>query len=127
MQLARPQIAREKGIDDVAAPSIGSRSGAEPAGLRYALMIAGAIFAGVAVRAMFVASSGFPLNDGGMFYAMVRDIQGAGYTIPQFTSYNDAHIPFTYPPLGFYLAALVNDATPLSLVQVFRVLPLTLS
>ncbi|HEX5479229.1 MAG TPA: hypothetical protein VFY79_05865 [Dehalococcoidia bacterium] len=127
MQLARPQIARPERADDIPAPSVVGRNGAEPAGLRYALMIAGAIFIGVAVRAMFVAASGFPLNDGGMFYAMVRDIQGAGYTIPQFTSYNDAHIPFTYPPLGFYLAAVVNDATPLSLVQVFRVLPLALS
>jgi hypothetical protein len=90
-------------------------------------MVAGAVLVGFAVRALFVFSSSFPLNDGGMFFAMVRDVQGAGYTIPRFTSYNGSHIPFAYPPLGFYLAAVLDDATPLGLVQVFRLLPLLFS
>jgi 4-amino-4-deoxy-L-arabinose transferase-like glycosyltransferase len=59
-----------------------------------------------------------------MFYAMARDLQHNGYRLPEFTTYNSANIPFTYPPLGFYASALIDDLTPLSLVQVFRWLPL---
>lgn len=79
---------------------------------------------GLYARLHYVLASDFPLNDGGMFYAMVRDIQRAGYALPSFTSYNDASIPFAYPPFSFYLAALLDDLTPLSLVDVFRFLPL---
>jgi hypothetical protein len=90
--------------------------------LTYALL--GAIALGVGVRAFHVLSSDFPLNDGGLFYAMTRDLQDNSYRLPEFTSYNGGGIPFTYPPVGFYLAALLEDLTPLSLLEVFRWLPL---
>jgi hypothetical protein len=83
-----------------------------------------AISLGVFVRGFHVLSSTFPLNDGGMFYAMARDLQHSGYRLPEFTTYNNANIPYTYPPLGFYVSALLDDLTPLSLIQVFRWLPL---
>ncbi|MHB8682907.1 MAG: hypothetical protein ACYC9X_01105 [Dehalococcoidia bacterium] len=89
--------------------------------------MAAAIMIGFTVRAMFVLPASFPLNDGGMFYAMVRDVQASAYRLPAFTSYNGAHIPFAYPPLGFYLAAVVNDLTPLGLIGVLHFLPLVLS
>src|SRR5688572_14528043 len=59
-----------------------------------------------------------------MFYAMARDLQHSGYQLPEFTSYNSGEIPYTYPPLGFYAAALLDDLTPLSMLEVFRWLPL---
>ncbi|MGE3984821.1 MAG: glycosyltransferase family 39 protein [Dehalococcoidia bacterium] len=83
-----------------------------------------AIALGFFVRGFHVLSSDFPLNDGGMFYAMARDLQHNAYRLPEFTTYNSADIPFTYPPLGFYASALLDDLTPLSLIQVFRWLPL---
>jgi hypothetical protein len=86
--------------------------------------IAVAIVLGVAVRAFHIFSSDFPLNDGGMFFAMARDLQDNGYRLPEYTSYNSGDIPFTYPPLGFYAAALLDDLTPLGMFDVFRVLPL---
>jgi hypothetical protein len=86
--------------------------------------IVAVIALGVLVRALHVLSSDFPLNDGGLFYAMTQDLQQSGYRLPDFTSYNDASIPFSYPPLGFYASALVADLTPLSLEDVFRFLPL---
>jgi len=39
-------------------------------------------------------------------------------------SYNSAAIPFAYPPLAFYLAALLADLTPLNLFQILVVVPL---
>jgi hypothetical protein len=58
---------------------------------------------------------------------MVRDLQAAHYHLPAFTSYNGAGIPYAYSPLGFYLAGLLDDWTPLTLLHVFRWLPLTVT
>jgi hypothetical protein len=89
--------------------------------------VAFAVALGVVVRAYHVLSHEFPLNDGGLFFAMVRDLQAAHYHLPAFTSYNDAGIPFGYSPLGFYLAGFLDDWTPLTLVGAFRWLPLVSS
>jgi hypothetical protein len=51
----------------------------------------------------------FPVNDGGMFLDMIRDLRASGYALPQVTSYNRSDIPFAYPPFGFYLARLLAD------------------
>ena len=91
---------------------------------RYRLALGAAIAVAFAVRAYHVLSQDFPLNDGGLFFAMTRDLQEAGYRLPAFTSYNAADIPFGYSPLGFYLAGLLDDLTPLSLTDAFRWLPL---
>ncbi|MFM8427194.1 MAG: hypothetical protein ACKOBL_18670, partial [Chloroflexota bacterium] len=47
-------------------------------------------------------SAFFPLNDGGLFFQMITDLQSNSYKIPDFTSYNFASIPYAYPPLAFY-------------------------
>jgi len=74
---------------------------------RYRIALVSAVLLGVGVRAFHVLSHGFPLNDGGLFFSMVRDLQAAHYHLPAFTSYNDAGIPYAYSPLGFYLAGLL--------------------
>lgn len=88
------------------------------------LMLAAAVAIGVTVRALHALSAAFPLNDGALFYQMVRDLQAAHYRLPAFTTYNDASIPFAYSPLGFYLVAALNDLTGMSLVDLFRWVPL---
>lgn len=85
-----------------------------------------ALALGALVRAGFTFSTDFPLNDGGMFYAMAGDLRGNGYRLPEYSSYNFDSIPFAYPPLPFYAAALLADAG-LPLLDVFRLLPLALS
>jgi hypothetical protein len=97
---------------------------AEISSLAYAAMIVGAIGLAVLVRATIVLSSDFPLNDGGMFFAMARDLQASHYALPSVTTYNSSQIPFAYPPLGIYVAALINGVTPVGLVTVFRFMPL---
>ncbi len=72
-------------------------------------------------------ASDFPLNDGGLFYVMVRDLQAAGFALPATTTYNDAALPYAYPPLGFYLAGLLASVGPWSLLDLFRWLPLACS
>ena len=83
-----------------------------------------AIVLGVFVRAEYVFSADFPLNDGGLFYQMAREIQQAHFALPTVTAYNQANIPFAYPPLGFYLVAALDQLTPVSLMQWFRFIPL---
>ncbi|GAB4544332.1 MAG: hypothetical protein Fur002_17420 [Anaerolineales bacterium] len=82
---------------------------------------------GGAARAYPILVNHFPLVDGGMFYAMIQDLQAAHFALPQFTSYNHADIPFAYPPLGFYLAGLLNAWAGAPPLEILRWLPLSLS
>ncbi len=118
---ARPPQLRivDSAVDDATGIALSSRT--------YALAILGAIGLGFLVRAGFVLGSDFPLNDGGLFYQMVRDLQHAHYALPDTTTYNSDSLPFVYPPLGLYLAALLNDTTGMGLATVFRLVPLIAS
>ncbi len=111
-----------------------SRIGAYLSRLRWAerayLVIAAiGIGLGFLVRFLHVTAlgQGFPLNDGGMFYAMVEDLRAAGYALPAETSYNGGDIPYVYPPFSFYVAAVLVDLGGWSLIDVFRFLPLIVS
>jgi len=92
--------------------------------LRGGALILAAIGVGVAVRAIHALSASFPLNDGALFYQMVRDLQAAHYHLPAFTTYNHEHIPYAYSPFGFYLVALLNEVTGVALTDLFRWVPL---
>lgn len=91
------------------------------------LVVFAALLPGILVRAFHVFSTDFPLNDGGMFYVMARDLQANHFVPPSTTTYNGENIPFAYPPVAIYLAALLDRITPLSLTTLFRVLPLLFS
>jgi len=69
----------------------------------------------------------FPINDGGLFYAMTGDLQANGFHLPAFVSYNHTNIPFVYPPLGFYLAGFLSSLTGWSLLKIFQFLPAILA
>ena len=85
------------------------------------------VFAGLLIRAIPVLTADFPLNDGGLFYAMTRDLQRANFLLPATTTYNGLDIPFAYPPLGFYLAGILSSAGGISLLDLFRFLPMVIS
>lgn len=84
-------------------------------------------FAGGFVRLQPAILSAFPLNDGGLFYAMTMDLKNHGFLLPQTTTYNLAGIPFAYPPLAFYLTALLNIATGWQVLDLIRILPALVS
>lgn len=63
---------------------------------------------GAVLRLAPVVGSEFPLNDGGLFMTMARDLTANGWVPPASTSYNDLGIPFAYPPGGFYLVGLLE-------------------
>ncbi|MBI5351613.1 MAG: glycosyltransferase family 39 protein [Chloroflexi bacterium] len=88
-----------------------------------ALFLFTALLFGAVVRFVPAISNGFPLNDGGMFYTMIGDLKANHYILPQATSYNFSNIPFAYPPLGFYIGAVISGILPVSILQILLWLP----
>jgi hypothetical protein len=82
---------------------------------------------GLYVRLFPLFKTNFPLVDGGMFYTMIKDLQASHFALPVFTTYNQAEIPFAYPPLAFYIAGLVNIVTGISLIDIIKWMPVFLS
>jgi hypothetical protein len=93
----------------------------------YALWIALALAFAAIVRLRPFVTSDWPLNDGGMFVTAVSEILRNRYALPTTLEYNGLAIPFAYPPLAFYVAALVSDLGRVPLTDVFRALPLFFS
>lgn len=87
------------------------------------LVLGVAMLFGLLVRFLPGLMAGFPLNDGGMFLSMIRDLKGSSYALPENTSYNYLQIPYTYPPLGFYLGRLISDVFHISELEILRWLP----
>jgi hypothetical protein len=87
------------------------------------LILIAAILFGAWFRIMPAWLAGFPVNDGGMFYTMILDLQANHYIAPLFTTYNHTFIPFAYPPLGFYIGAGLSDLFGISPLAIIRWLP----
>ncbi len=79
------------------------------------------------IRLIPVLRADFPLNEGGMFYVMAKNISDNHYWLPSFTTYNGMHIPFAYSPLSFYLTALLHDVFHFTYIDILRFVPLILS
>jgi len=92
------------------------------------LVLAFCIFLAAIIRLQLLLATPRPLNDGGLFLAMTRDLQAAGYRLPEFTTYNlPDRIPYAYPPLSFALAGALNQLLGADLLQVLRWLPFVLN
>lgn len=94
---------------------------------RASLALALIVTLGGLIRLTHVARSDFPLGDGGLFLAIVELLRVRGYALPVSIQYNALEIPFGYPPLGFYLAAIAGQVTGVESLQVLRVLPVAFS
>jgi hypothetical protein len=78
-----------------------------------------ALTAALAVRAYLAATSHFPINDGALFYEFVRGVAASFPGLPAFVAYNGLDVPFGYPPLSFWVGALLTrlGVAPLDVVQ----------
>ena len=65
----------------------------------------------------------FPINDGGMFFVMMKDLQASRFIPPAFTTYNNLNIPFAYPPLALYIGAGISSLFNISLIKILQWLP----
>lgn len=82
---------------------------------------------GLAVRLAAPIMSQFPLNDGGLFHEMIVDLVSNGLRLPFATTYNNADIPFVYPPLAIYFTAILAKMTGLATLDLLRILPAVFS
>ena len=79
------------------------------------------------LRAIPLVGHDWPVGDGGLFYAMVGELKANGLALPMTTAFDQAGIPFAYPPLALELAALLESVAGLTRADLFRWLPLTFS
>ena len=84
-------------------------------------------FVGLLIRLSLPLISAFPLNDGGLFYSMIGDLQHNHYALPMSTSYNASNLPFAYPPLGLYITAFLAELFRIPLLDLLRLAPAVLS
>jgi hypothetical protein len=82
---------------------------------------------GLMMRLSMPLISLFPLNDGGLFYTMIRDLQYNRYALPLSTSYNSLDLPFAYPPFGLYVSAFIVEIFRVPLLDFLRLAPGVLS
>ena len=61
------------------------------------VLVAAALILGSIVRLIPVLGSDFPINDGGLFAAMIDDLVRHGPSLPRVVDYNGGDIPFAYP------------------------------
>ena len=94
---------------------------------RHIIITSALLFIGFAIRASFIIGAEFPLNDGGFFLSMIRDLQAAGGALPVYTTYNHSQIPFVYPPLAFYLVDFVASRFSISELSLLTYLPIVFS
>lgn len=93
----------------------------DPGGLLLALVL------GLLVRLNFVGLADFPINDGGLFYVMLRAVRAAGGWVPQYVQYGGQRLPFAYPPLPFLAAASLTRVLPVSELVIEQWLPFAIS
>jgi hypothetical protein len=91
------------------------------------LALLGAIFLGAFIRLYPAFTTDFPINDGGLFYRFILELQKQAYRLPLNSTYNQAQIPFVYPPLSFYFAGLSSAIFHVPLLDVLRWLPALVS
>lgn len=86
---------------------------------RNILILSIIFLAGFFLRFRYISGAEFPLNDGGLFYQMTRELIRNNFKLPEFSTYNLNDIPFAYPPLGFYVTGLISQTLNVDLLQVF--------
>jgi hypothetical protein len=86
-------------------------------------LLSAALLFGMISRFLPGLQAGFPLNDGGMFLSMIRDLNASQYALPVATSYNAWDIPYAYPPFGFYFVRLLSDVLGVSEIAALLWLP----
>lgn len=87
-------------------------------------IVALALFVALGARLPYFFNLAAPLNDGGMFAQIVDELRANGLRLPTTTNYNFLGIPLAYPPLAFYIAAIIGKVTALDTVTILTWLPL---
>ncbi|WP_232423763.1 ArnT family glycosyltransferase [Haladaptatus paucihalophilus] len=83
-----------------------------------------AVLASLVVFAAYLLTHPYPATGGGLYLAMADAIRDNGYRLPaRVPRYTPNGIPFGYPPLAFYVAALARDVLGVGPLALTRFLP----
>jgi 4-amino-4-deoxy-L-arabinose transferase-like glycosyltransferase len=85
----------------------------------------GLLIVAAILRLVPLLSHDWALGDGGLFHGIIGDVLAAGFGLPETVSYQGGVIPFSYPPVGFYIAAALEEGLGVARSDVLRVLPAT--
>ena len=90
------------------------------------LLVLIAMFSGIVMRLIHltIIQVNLPCQSGGLFAEFSRQIAAHGYALPnRIPFYSAGGIPFAYPPLPFYISAILLDIFPQSKYAVMNILP----
>ncbi|UPM43758.1 ArnT family glycosyltransferase [Halocatena salina] len=74
--------------------------------------LAMSLFVGSGVYIAYLLTHTHPAYEGGLYLQFVEEIIQNGYVLPErIPHYLEGGIPFAYPPLVFYLIAIITDVT----------------
>lgn len=76
------------------------------------------------VYVAYLLTHPYPAYGGGFFLEIVEQIQRNGYALPsRIPGYTSGGVPFAYPPLMFYIAAVILDITGIDPITFTRYFP----
>jgi hypothetical protein len=82
-----------------------------------------ALCAGLYVQYVYLQTHAYPAFGAGLFLLMAEQIGQHGYGLPATIPLYAEPVPFAYPPLLFYVVAVVRDLTGVAPLTVSRFLP----
>ncbi|WP_101295487.1 ArnT family glycosyltransferase [Halegenticoccus soli] len=93
-------------------------------GTADAVWLAPVLAVGTAVYLLYLATHQYPAFGAGLYMLIAEEIVGHGYALPEWIPYYTARgVPFAYPPLMFYVAAVITDLTGVDPFTYSRFLP----
>jgi len=83
-----------------------------------------AIVTSLCIHLVYLATHPYPAYGAGLYLEITEQISAHGYGLPAtIPGYTAGGVPFAYPPLAFYLAALIRDLTGVGPIAYSRFLP----
>jgi len=83
-----------------------------------------AICTGTVVAVAYLLTHPYPAYGAGLYLEIAQQIVAHGYRLPEtIPHYTDRGVPFAYPPLVFYVSALIIDVTPVDPITLSRYAP----
>ncbi|WP_132058647.1 glycosyltransferase family 39 protein [Halorussus amylolyticus] len=91
---------------------------------RELLWLAPALLAAVCLLYVYWESHPYPSFGAGLYMLISERIVANGYALPEtIPFYTEGGVPFAYPPLMFYVVAVIRDVTGLDPITISRFLP----
>jgi hypothetical protein len=102
-----------------------SKTTQEPHGLGHELSwLLPALLAGIFILYFYLGSHSYPSFGAGLYFQIAERIGENGYALPKtIPGYTADGVPFAYPPLMFYVLAVILDVTNLGSFTIARFLP----